>query len=197
MLIISYIYGMDNDDIIFDKGFINSDIATSFFGMLMTTIEWHKTLLNMKNEPIEINRRMAYIYDKPVIYKYAGLQLQGSVWTNELLEIKQILESKTKYKFNSVLLNLYETGKDEIRWHSDKESQLGEKPVIACINLGAGRTFHFAKKGEKDCKTGYFVENGDLLIMLENCQDNWLHAILPEKSIKEPRISLTFRWVYE
>ncbi len=37
------------------------------------------------------------------------------------------------------------------------------------------------------------MENGDLLIMLDNCQENWLHAILKEKEIKDPRISLTFR----
>jgi alkylated DNA repair dioxygenase AlkB len=192
-----YIYAMENEDIKFIKNFITSELANNLFTSLMSTIEWHKTLLNMKDEPVEINRRMAYVYDTPVIYKYAGLQLQGATWTDELFSIKTILEDKTGYKFNSVLLNLYETGKDEIRWHSDKEPQLGEKPVIACLNLGAGRTFHFAKKGEKDSKIGYFVENGDLLIMLEDCQDKWLHAILPEKSIKEPRISLTFRWVYE
>ncbi len=192
-----YIYNMENEDIKFIKGFVDNDLATNLFTSLISNIKWHKTLLNMKDEPVEINRRMAYIYDHPVVYKYAGLKLDGDVWNDELLSIKNTIEEKTGYKFNSVLLNLYETGKDEIRWHSDKEPQLGEKPVIACLNLGAGRTFHFAKKGEKDCKIGYFVENGDLLIMLENCQDNWLHAILPERSIKEPRISLTFRWVNE
>lgn len=188
---------MENQDIEFIKEFIPAETANELFDALMSNILWHKTLLNVNNEPVEINRRMAYISDKPVIYKYANLQLQGAEWNEELLIIKKVIEAKTKYKFNSVLLNLYETGKDEIRWHSDKEEQLGERPIIACLNLGAGRTFHFAKKGEKDAKMSHFVENGDLLIMLENCQEKWLHAILPEKSIKEPRISLTFRLVNE
>lgn len=188
---------MENEDVIFNKGFLLAEAATELFEILLKKIEWHKTLLNINNEPVEINRKMAYVSDKPVIYKYANLQLQGSEWIEELLLLKQDLENRTGYKFNSVLLNLYETGKDEIRWHSDKEEQLGERPIIACLNLGAGRTFHFAKKGEKDAKMSHFVENGDLLIMLENCQEKWLHAILPEKSIKEPRISLTFRWIYE
>lgn len=94
-----------------------------------------------------------------------------------------------------MLLNLYENGKDEIRWHSDKEDQLGDEPVIACVNLGATRKFHFLEK-ETGNKKFYNVANGDLLIMGDQCQKKFLHAILKEKDVTEPRISLTYRKVY-
>jgi len=190
-----------HDDFALTKKFLPPHVADHYFEHLLQHVNWHKTLMSKENQPVEINRKMAYVYQQPVMYKYANLQLPGDTWSDnhmqELKDLRDYVEEKTGYRFNSVLLNLYETGKDEIKWHSDKEVQLGEKPTIACLNLGATRTLHFAKKGEKDMKIPMVMENGDLLIMGENCQDNWLHAILPERKVKEPRISLTFRWVYE
>src|SRR5581483_6058827 len=99
---------------------------------------WQNELLLVgTSEKIKIRRKMAYVTDKPVIYHYANLQLQGETWIPELSSIRDIVSDYVKIKFNSVLLNLYEDGKDEIRWHSDKEKQLGNDPVIACLNLGA------------------------------------------------------------
>jgi alkylated DNA repair dioxygenase AlkB len=183
---------VENKDVIFVKNFIAQQLATKYFNELLTGIQWHNVLRATNGEPVKINRKMAYISDNPVLYKYANLELQGDVWNSILLEIKQTIEATLPFGFNSVLLNLYEDGKDEIRWHSDKEEQLGPRPVIVSINLGAGRTFHMKNKITGETIT-YFMENGDLLIMLDNCQENWLHAILKEKEVKEPRISLTFR----
>jgi len=95
-----------------------------------------------------------------------------------------------------VLLNLYEDGKDEIGWHFDKEKQLGPEPLIVCLNLGAGRKFSFKNKVDKTLIKEYWVQAGDLLVMGRECQKNWFHAILKDLSITQPRISLTFRWVY-
>ncbi len=110
------------------------------------------------------------------------------------MTFKDKLEKEISAKFNSVLLNLYANGKDEIKWHSDKEESLGENPVIACLNIGAKRKFWFRKKETGSDKFFYEVENGDLLIMGENCQKNYLHAILKEPDVKESRISLTYRY---
>ncbi len=184
----------ENKDVTFIKEFIHSDIATEYFERLLSGVTWHEVLKATTGEEVKINRKMAYISDTPVLYKYANLELNGDTWNSTLLEIKKTIEEKTSFLFNSVLLNLYRNGKDEIRWHSDKEEQLGTNPTIISLNLGESRTFHMKNKlnGEN---IDYFMENGDLLIMHENCQINWLHAILKEKSVVKPRISLTFRLV--
>ena len=141
---------------------------------------------------------MAYVSDQGVSrsldYTYSKFTVKGQTWTPELLEIRDFLFDKLNIKFNSVLLNLYEDGKDEIKWHSDKEEILGENPVIACVNTGATRKFWFLEKAT-GIKTPWTVSDRDLLIMGENCQRNYLHAILKEKEVLEPRISLTFRKV--
>ena len=108
-------------------------------------------------------------------------------------QLIQLVESCITYPDPTPSLDTKD-GKDEIKWHSDSEPQLGENPIIATVNLGATRTFRFVNK-ETGEKIAIPLDHGDLLMMHENCQKNYKHAILPEKSVKEPRISLTFRKV--
>ena len=177
--------------------FINAIKTKKYFEFLSNNIMWNEELTSLdNNEKVKINRKMAYVTDDIVEYKYAKLSFTGEKWNEILLEIKNKLEEETGFKFNSVLLNLYKDGKDEIKWHSDKEDSLGEKPVIACINLGATRKFWFRKRGSDNPKFYYIVNDGDLLIMGENCQRDYVHAILKESEVNESRVSLTFRYNY-
>lgn len=185
------------DDITIIQGFIPKDATKGIFDRLLSTINWQNELVIAgTDQKTKIHRKMSYVTDKTVTYAYANLQLQGETWTPELLEIRDKVQARLGIDFNSVLLNLYEDGKDEIKWHSDKEKQLGDNPVIACVNLGATRNFWFLEKST-GMKSARAVADGDLLIMGGNCQRNYLHAILKEKKVTEPRMSLTFRWVYE
>lgn len=187
---------MTNNDVEYLPKFLDSTLSTHYFNYLRDNVKWANTLKTVDGTFKKIKRKMAYFYDKIVDYKYANFFLPGQVWTPELATLRNLVEEPTGLKFNSVLLNMYENGKDEIKWHSDKETQLGENPVIVSLNLGATRKFHMLAKANGG-KMFYPLSHGDLLIMKENCQKNWLHAILPEKEVTEPRISLTFRWVYE
>ena len=185
-----------NDDISHIKGFFSKENSDKYFNDLLNNINWCDTLKATNGEDVKINRKMAYVSDlgSDYIYKYASLQLVGSPWCDSLIELRDRLNFNMNGYFNSVLLNLYNDGKDEIKWHSDSEPQLGENPIIATVNLGATRTFRFVNK-ETGEKIAIPLDHGDLLMMHENCQKNYKHAILPEKSVKEPRISLTFRKV--
>ncbi len=188
---------MENKDIIFEKSFINKQMADSLFTDLYTHTVWHSILKNQDGEDIKINRSMAYEkenYQTGDVYNYANLSLPSSPLSTPTNLLIEFLEDSYYYKFNSCLLNLYHNGKSEIRYHSDSEPQLGVKPVIASINFGAPRTFHVLHK-ESGRKEQYLLEHGDLFIMLENFQTDYLHAVLKEKHVTEPRISLTFRKV--
>lgn len=185
-----------NSDVEYIKSFYRESWANHYFDYLYKNVKWADELKTVDGSTKKIKRKMAYFYDRKVDYKYANFILPGEVWINELEEIKELIEYLSFGKYNSVLLNLYEDGKDEIKWHSDKEPQLGENPVIAMLNLGATRTFHMINK-ETGEKQAWPLSNGDLFIMGADCQKNWLHAILPEKDVTGPRISLTFRWVYD
>lgn len=186
----------DNEDILHIPGFIPFTLATRYSENLMHGINWQDEL-QLADGPgkKKIRRKMSYVSDIPELYRYTNLIVQGETWNPVLVEIRSRLENDIDFPFNSVLLNLYRDGKDEIRWHSDKEDQLGEEPVIACVNFGATRSFRFKKKETGEDKV-FPVANGDLLLMGPQCQKKWLHAILKEKEVTSPRISLTFRWVY-
>jgi alkylated DNA repair dioxygenase AlkB len=181
--------------------FLSDNIANYYLNHLASftnsPVVWHENLLATDGTMVKIKRKMAYMSDKPDFrYNYATLSFPGQLWTDEMKVLLGLLNQETGRNFNSVLLNWYKDGKDMIGWHSDKEEVLGDinTSVIACINLGATRNFWF-RNIETGDKFSYPVSNGDLLMMKSGCQSKYLHAILKEKDITEPRISLTFREV--
>jgi len=91
------------------------------------------------------------------------------------------------------LLNWYKDGQDSIGEHSDNEKGLVKRGVIACVSLGAERTFIFRNKKDKKITHKISLANGSLIVMKGTTQQYWKHLIPKEKSIKEGRISLTFR----
>lgn len=170
-------------------------IATAAYKHIEKEILWHETLLDAEtDQPRKIHRKMAYCSDEPEMYYYAKLKFQGQTWIPYLKKLADQLEDRIMKPFNSVLLNMYKDGKDTIGWHSDKEPTLGDHPVIACVNLGATRKFWFREKETDAPPFFHLVKHGDLLVMGPECQKKYLHAILKEPEVKEPRISLTFRY---
>ena len=185
------------EDIKVVKRFLSEGVSKFLFEYLEENIKWHDTLKIIESdETRKIKRKMAYCSEEPVMYQYANLEFMGEYWHYPLEIINQLLAYEGNFIFNSVLLNMYADGKDEINWHSDKEPSLGDNPIIACVNLGATRKFWFRKKEPNSEKFFHELSDGDLLIMGQDCQANYLHAILKESEIKEPRISLTYRYNY-
>jgi len=188
---------MESKDFTLHKNFLNEQNCNLLYQYLLDNVDWTDKAKTTSGEIVDLNRWMAYISETPKEYFYANLSFttKNGSWKEyePLLVLKCNLIKKLGVPFNSVLLNYYENGKDSIRWHSDKELCLGEKPVIACLNLGATRKFWVQEKKPEGKRWFYELNNGDLLVMNENCQENFLHAILPEKDVKDGRISLTFR----
>ncbi len=161
------------------------------------SVTWTSVLKHKETgEEVRLKRSMSYVATNENIYYYDKFELPVQRWSQTLWNIKIRLANHVDTAFNSVLLNKYKDGKDKINWHSDKEDQLGPDPTIACVNFGATRKFHFLEK-ETGIKEAITVSHGDVLVMWGGCQARYLHAILPEKEVKEPRISLTFRRVIQ
>jgi len=183
------------NDITYISNYLNKFEADLLFDHLMNenAVNWQIPVRN-DGKAAKSRRKMAYMSVDGADYQYADMNLKGMKFTSLVNFFRHMINLRYGFGCNSVLLNLYEDGKSEIRWHSDKEPQLGPNPIIPTLNLGASRKFHFLNK-ESGEKTHYTLSHGDLLIMGETCQERYLHAILKELEIKEPRISLTFRRV--
>ena len=149
----------------------------------------------MFGKPVLIPRLSAWYGNEGASYTYSGLTLQPNAWTDELLSIKQKIETISGATFNSVLLNFYRHGQDSMGWHADDEPELGKMPTIASLSLGAERRFLLRAKNNHHQKHEIPLNNGSLLVMSGNTQHYWQHAIPKTRLPTKPRINLTFRQI--
>ena len=128
--------------------------------------------------------------------------LPGYSWIDApsiLMEICKLVEQYTKEKYDYVLVHIYPDGNSSISWHNDSEAI---NSSIASISLGAARKFRLKRIGRKEgWDTELKLTDGDLVWMhgpdlntgRPSCQKVYYHTVPVEKTVKEPRINLTFR----
>ena len=129
-------------------------------------------------------------------YRYSGLRLEPAPWTPLLGQLRRRVEALTGLEFNSVLLNYYRDQHDCMGMHSDDERELGPRPAIASLSLGASRDFVLRHRTRKDLASLRLpLESGSLLLMQGTTQQYWRHGINRLKKACGPRLNLTFRRV--
>lgn len=120
---------------------------------------------------------------------------------------------KTGARYNAIIVNFYQDGKDSISYHADDETFLGPLPTIASISLGSSRDFYLRRKFSVESKpsTQQFytkgsgpaasrptekmrLDDGDLVVMRGKTQAEWEHSI-PKRANAGGRINITFRRV--
>ena len=166
-----------------------------FLLRLSKNIQWKNDESVIFGKHYITRRKTAWYGDRAFNYTYSKIKRTALPWTDELLEIKHIVENNESTKFNSCLLNLYHDGDDGMGWHSDNEKELIKDGVIASVSLGAERKFSFRHKKTKE-KIDMILRNGSLLVMKKQIQTHWMHQLPKSKKIREPRINLTFRTIY-
>lgn len=165
---------------------------------LLQDISWRNDSITMFGKTHPQPRMTAWHGDPGIIYTYSRITMETVVWSRALLELKNRLEKDLQCSFNSVLVNYYRDGDDHMSWHSDNEKSLGKNPVIASLSYGAERLFQFRHKRMTPLKTvDLILENGSLLLMQGNLQENWNHRVAKTKKVKTPRLNLTYRYVYQ
>jgi alkylated DNA repair dioxygenase AlkB len=161
---------------------------------LIAEIPWRSEEVVMWGRRTPQPRLTAWYGDPGADYAYSGIQLHPSPWTPILLDIKTRIEGLVGATFNSVLLNYYRDHQDSIGFHSDAEPELGERPVIASLSLGAERTFILKHKTLKRIEPVRLrLASGSLLLMSGDTQRCWRHGIPKDSRPCGPRINLTFR----
>jgi alkylated DNA repair dioxygenase AlkB len=170
--------------------------ADRYYETLFHTIEWKNDEAVIFGKHFVTPRKVAWYGDHAFSYTYSGTTKEALPWTNELLELKKIVEEKTQHSYNSCLLNLYHNGDEGMAWHSDDEKTLGGVTVIGSLSFGAERKFAFKHKRNKDV-VSVILEHGSLLVMRGETQLHWLHRLPPTTKVKRPRINLTFRTILQ
>lgn len=166
------------------------DEPDAVFGELREVIAWEQNDITILGRTHPIPRLTCWMGDAP--YVYSGVRNDPVPMPPRLELIKKRLEVETGVTYNSCLANLYRDGRDSISYHSDDEAELGDRPTIASISLGDRRRFHL-----KHVATGrrWTLElgAGDLLIMTDESQADYRHAVPKTSRPIGPRLNLTFR----
>lgn len=168
--------------------------SKDYYNRLLQHIDWKNDVAFMFGKRIETKRKVAWHGEQPFEYTYSNNTKKALPWTQELIELKRIVEEKTSETFNSCLLNLYHDGSEGMAWHSDGEKDLKKNGAIASLSFGAERKFAFKHKVSKET-VSLTLETGSLLVMTGSCQTHWLHRLPPTKKQHGPRVNLTFRTI--
>jgi alkylated DNA repair dioxygenase AlkB len=173
---------------------IASKESGDLFQNLLAETPWESDEIVLFGKRHVTKRKVAFYAEQEIIYNYSKVSKHPLAWTPELLKLKKLVEQSSGETFNSCLLNLYHDGEEGMSWHSDNEKELGPRPVIASISLGAERKFSWKHKVSKE-RFSLVLNAGSLLLMQGEMQKHWLHALPKTKKIKDARINLSFRLI--
>jgi alkylated DNA repair dioxygenase AlkB len=168
--------------------------ADAYLHALLKNIEWRNDESIIMGKKIITARKVAWYGLKPFAYTYSKTTKHALPFTEELMQLKNLVEEQTGEQFNSCLLNLYHNGNEGMAWHSDAEKELKKNGAIASISLGAERKFSFKHKVTKQT-VSVMLEHGSILVMKGTTQTHWLHRLPPTTRVHTPRVNLTFRFV--
>jgi len=173
--------------------------ALKLYNCLQNEVSWEQTWITFYGKTHPVPRLVSWNGEKGVSYSYSGQDFCAEGWSPCLKKAKLEVEKVLELPFNSVLSNYYPEGRHHMGWHSDNEPELGEKPIIASLSLGASRRFLFREKVKNQGTSSEKLDlpSGSLLVMAGNFQKNWEHRISPTQKPVGGRINLTFRYIFK
>lgn len=166
------------------------DDADQLFKLLWEEIAWEQHTTKLYGRAGLTPRLTAWMGDGP--YRYSGIVNEPTAWPRALVERRERLQDELGVEFNSCLVNLYRDGADSMGYHSDNEPELGAQPTIASISLGDRRRFVLRHRSTGE-RWSWDLGHGDLLVMRDESQSNYAHAIPKTSRQVGPRMNLTFR----
>ena len=165
-----------------------------YYVKLLNEINWQHDVVKIFGKEIITKRKVAFLGDEGISYKYSGKTKIAEKWLKFILEIKSTVEQISGEKFNACLLNYYHDGSEAMSWHSDNEKEILKDSAIASVSFGAERKFGFKHNFSKE-EISLMLEKGSLLIIKDETQIYWKHKLYTNAKITEPRINLTFRTI--
>lgn len=187
-----------NESLLSDAGlfyienFLSTQKSNELFYTLKHEVVWQSPQIRMFGKWVNQPRLLAWQANGNFPYRYSGQTLHPKPFHPLVDLLCMEINDFCKTNFNTVLLNYYRDGRDSMGWHSDNEPELGPNPFIASLSLGGMRDFQLKQIYAPFTLKTYKLEQGSLLLMGENVQNLYKHA-LPKRVNAEARINLTFR----
>lgn len=180
-------------DVRLHPGWLGPGEAAALFDALLPAIPWETHRIRLFGREVPAPRRSCWIGDPGAAYTYSGTRFEPRPWPEALRPVRERLAAEFDGDFNSVLANLYRDGRDAMGWHRDAEAELGPRPLIASLSLGATRRFALKPVDAPVRKLAFDLPPGSLLVMAGDTQRRYRHALPRTARPVGPRINLTFR----
>lgn len=168
----------------------------ALFQQLLDELAWREEDITLFGRRYRQPRLLAWYGDPEAVYRYSGRRHDPLPWHPLLADLRRRLEALCEAPFNSVLANLYRDHRDSMGLHADDERELGPRPVIASLSLGAERVFRLRHRSRRDIGPRRLpLPSGSVLVMAGDTQRHWKHEIPKSRAPCGARINLTFRQV--
>lgn len=178
------------------RSFIPREEAQFLLEALVRDTRWEQPRVQVYGKWHLTPRLVSFHGEAQLAYAYSQIQHGAQPWTALLSGLKARVSEASGQYYNAVLLNYYRDGRDTMGWHADDEKELGDRPIIASLSLGAARDIHFKPKTGKTEPVRLKLPSGSLLIMRGDTQHSWLHHIPRRARCQQPRLNLTFRHIF-
>lgn len=157
---------------------------------LVGAIAWDQPVVTVFGRQHPTPRLTAWFGDGA--YSYSGITHPPAAFPEPLAAIRDRLTADVGVRFNSCLANLYRDGRDSMGAHADNEPELGLRPTIASVSLGARRRFVMTHVASGR-RFGWSLGAGDLLVMFGESQTDYRHGLPKTAAAVGRRLNLTFR----
>jgi hypothetical protein len=144
-------------------------------------------------------------HDSIAAYKFPGWQWRAMLHYKDVLDpevgfvqpLFKALRSEVKFSgqahdFTQAIVTRYETGADNINWHSDKMGSIATDSVIFDVSLGGPRTFLLRSVASGAAVERVTMHSGSAIALTTAGNATHMHAVLPEAGAM-PRVSIVFR----
>ncbi len=179
-------------DVLLDPEWLPADEASALLQALLREVPWETHRIRLFGREVDSPRLSCWIGDPGARYRYSGTLFEPHPWPAALLPVRGRLMRALDHPFDSVLANRYRDGRDGMGWHRDDERELGPRPVIASLSLGAPRRFAL-KSLEGAHRLALDLPHGSLLVMRGATQERYRHALPKTTRAAGERVNLTFR----
>ena len=184
---------LDGAEVAIDRGWMAAADAAALFATLLQAVPWQVHRIRIFGRWVDSPRLSCWIGDPGTDYTYSGARFAPAPWPPALATVRARVSAACGERFDSVLANLYRDGADAMGWHRDTEPELGPRPVIASLSLGATRRFVLKQVADPAVRLALALPPGSLLRMAGATQARYRHALPRTAAAVGPRINLTFR----
>lgn len=175
--------------------FISKEESTAIFKHLIQNFDLTNRSVKLANgvsHPVNFGKVMFMdqnLFDENKLPSHIWGNI--AVWSKEMQAVKEKIELFTGHQFQVCVCIYYPDGNSGVDFHSDFVA-FGNTSYIPSVSLGEAREFVLRNKMDGQ-KTSIELGDGSLVIMGNNCQELYEHALPENPKYKNARINLTFR----